>query len=334
MTQKLEKGDLYPLLFEPIYKEVMWGGNKLASNLDRELPQTEVPIGESWEIVDRDGDVSIAENGPLKGKNLRELIETYGHYLVGEKFADKRFPLLIKIIDAGKRLSLQVHPDKNTCRKIPNAEPKTEMWYIMSADKDAKIFAGLNHKSTMRRFMDTYQSTVVEECLQVSKSVPGDAYFITSGTVHAIGAGNLLLEIQQNSDTTFRISDWGRVGADGKPRELHVDEAMQSIHFTQRTSPKISGVIGTVTHNRKFPLVQYCQFFHIDDLRLAENWNDNTGSREFHIITAVSNDIKIGNEKIQVEVKRGRNCLIPAAFGKYTIFVKEGSETTVIKTKI
>ena len=330
--KETDKMNLYPLLFTPIYKEVMWGGEMLKTHLNRELPKTKVPVGESWEIVDRDDAVSVVENGHLKGKTIRELLKDYSVDIMGSKFTGGKFPLLVKLIDAGQRLSLQVHPDELAAAKLSGAEPKTEMWYVLAAKSDASIMAGLKYRCTKRSFMDTYQTRAVEGNLQVSRSVPGDAYFIRAGTVHAIGAGNLLLEIQQNSDTTYRISDWGRVGADGKPRELHVKEAMECIHFADRNSPKISGVIGTAAHNRKFPIVENCKLFRVNDLRLTEVWNDNTELKSFHLLTAINRPIKIVKDETSTTVGIGRSCLIPAAFGGYSIEVEPNVETTVIKT--
>lgn len=329
----MEQENLYPLLFKPIYKSVIWGGDMLNSYLHRKLHKPELPIGEAWEIVDRDKDVSVVESGSLAGKSLRTLIETYGSDLVGQKNVNKRFPLLVKIIDAGQRLSLQVHPDEAACKKIIGAEPKNEMWYVIASKKDAKIFVGINSKATKRNFMDSYNSLDIEKYLQAYKSVPGDAYFITSGTVHAIGEGNLLLEIQQNSDTTYRISDWSRVDADGKPRELHIKNALESIHFAKRVSSKITGVSGAAGHNRKYPIINNCPFFQVDDLKLATKWDDKAAGN-FHILTAITDNICVGKRDNLVEVKKGRSCLVPAAFGDYSIVVDETKETTVIKSQI
>jgi len=333
--QRVEPDKLYPFLFEPIYKEVMWGGTMLSSVLHRDIPKTKEPVGESWEIVDRTDAVSIVENGFLKGTSFRDLLESSGGYVVGNEYKGGRFPLLVKLIDAGERLSLQVHPDSQTAKKIPGAEPKAEMWYIVDAKKGAKIYAGLNHKTTKMRFLDTYMSSKVEECLTISNSVQGDAYYINAGTVHAIGEGNLLLEIQQNSNTTFRISDWGRVGLDGKPRELHIEEALESIHFTSRTSSKISGVIGKTEHNRKFPIIQNSKYFKIDDLKLISSWSDATKKDSFHIITPINEDVILtGANGFELKIDRCRSCLIPAVYGEYAINVKNGINTTVIKTQI
>ncbi|OGV17251.1 MAG: hypothetical protein A2X47_13760 [Lentisphaerae bacterium GWF2_38_69] len=327
---------MYPLLFKPIYKEVIWGGNMIESHLGREVPKRDMPIGEAWEIVDRPDAQSIVESGSLQGKTLRELIETYESSIVGQNYTGKPFPLLVKIIDAGQRLSLQVHPDEAACRKLKDAQPKTEMWYIIAAHKDAKIYCGLSHKATKGSFINTCQSLDVEKYLQTHRSNPGDAFFISAGTVHAIGEGNLLFEVQQNSDTTYRISDWGRVGSDGKSRELHLEKAMECIHFIQRSSSKITGVTGTVPHNRKFPIIQYCSFFKVDDLRLAGKWDDTTihkGVGSFQIITAVNRSVKIQKENDTWEIPRGRSALLPSSFGQYSILADETTETTVLKTQ-
>ena len=176
---------LYPLVFKPVYKEVMWGGNKLEPILKRDVPPHCSPIGEAWEIVDRDDAVSIVENGPLKGETLRKLVEFYGKELIGAHFNGGKFPLLVKIIDAGKRLSLQVHPDEAACARTPGIEPKTEMWYIIQADKGAKIIAGLRNNTTKVQFLQNVASPEVERTLQIFDSVPGDAYFIKAGKVHS-----------------------------------------------------------------------------------------------------------------------------------------------------
>lgn len=331
----IEKDALYPLVFAPIYKEVMWGGDKLATIMKREIPPHSDPIGEAWEIVDRDDAVSVVENGPLKGCTIRRLIEYYGKDLVGHQFNGGRFPLLVKLIDAGKRLSLQVHPDEAACARTSGIEPKTEMWYIIHADKGAKIIAGLRNDTTKVQFLQNIASQEVERTLQIFDSVPGDAYFIKAGKVHAIGAGNLLLEIQQNSNTTFRISDWGRVDANGKSRELHIDAARDCIDFTDRTVPRITGPCDSTDRNRKYPVVNTCPFFKVEDLRLVETWRDNTfTTSSFHIITAVNESVTVGREDRTVVLKAGTSCLIPAAFGPYQIAVPAGKHATVVKTTL
>ncbi len=332
----IEKDELYPLIFQPIYVNVVWGGTMLSSYLGRDLPQMDLPVGESWEISDRDGAESIVSSGELKGRKIGKLIEYYGKSLLGENFRGGRFPLLVKLIDAGKRLSLQVHPDEANCRSNPGAEPKTEMWYIMSARPGSKIYAGLKPNCTRMQFVENIKSTDIENCLQIHRSEVGDAYYIPAGRVHAIGSGNLLLEIQQNSNTTFRISDWGRVGSDGKSRELHIEQAFKCINFMDRVNPKISGVSDLSAHNRKYPIINRCPFFKVDEIRLVESYLDRTERSSFQLLTATSNPVTIrGREKkCEVRIEKGRTALVPANFGGYTIEMDPGHNATVIKTSI
>jgi len=331
----IDKENLYPILFMPIYLEKMWGGSKLKTCLGRYLPDTSEPIGESWEIVDRNEIQSIVANGDLRGCSLHKLVEYYGQELVGGNFEGDRFPLLVKLIDAGKRLSLQVHPDEITCSKLKDgSEAKTEMWYVVSADKGAKIMAGLKGSTIKRQFMDCIDTPEVENFLQVFDARPGDAFFINAGRIHSIGAGNLLLEIQQNSDTTYRVSDWGRVDSDGIPRELHLDKALKCMDFVDRTSPRICGVSDSVEHNRKFPIINKCPYFRVDDLRLVDKWRDNTEStNSFHLVTPIDNAVNVGHDDYFVRVEKGATCLIPACYGSYTISLEVG-QTNVVKTTL
>ena len=333
----IDRDKLYPMVFKPIYHGKMWGGSQIKGFLRRDdLPDLKEPVGESWELVDREDEQSVVVNGPLKGKTISELVKHYGKSLLGSKYNGGPFPLLVKIIDAGERLSLQVHPDEQACARIGGgAEPKTEMWYILHSQKGAKIMAGVNPRSTKQQLLNTIQTADVEQQLQVFESEPGDAYFISSGTLHAIGEGNLLIEIQQNSDTTYRVSDWGRVDENGKSRELHVDKALESINYINRTSPRIPGVVGVVQHNRKFPVVNRCRFFSVDDLRLIEEWNENTTvSGSLHLISCVNKAIRICTDENDLDLKPGQTCLIPANLGVYRILPMEPGETDVLKTTL
>lgn len=340
MSNFVDNSALYPLKFTPIYQERIWGGTQMVDVLHRQVPAGKDPVGESWELVDRDGEDSVLANGVMAGKTLHELVCHYGRELLGSKAKKSdRFPLLVKLIDAGDRLSLQVHPDEAACREIGNgAEPKTEMWYIIAARKDAKILAGLQGRATRQQLVSRLSSPDVEELLQVYPSQPGDAYFITSGTLHAIGGGNLILEIQQNSDTTYRVSDWGRVDANGKSRQLHVDVGVKSINFMNRTSPRIAGVSGTAGHNRKFDVVNSCPFFAVNDLRLASTWNDDTSnSGSFHLISAINAPVTVGKADDplrRVELAAGESCLVPSCFGAYVITPKNPGECTVVKSTL
>ncbi len=328
--------ELYPLTFEPIYKSRIWGGTQLSDVLHRDLPESTEPIGEAWEIVDRDEAQSVVKNGPLAGKTLAELVKRFGSQLIGRKNGvdTTRFPLLVKMIDAGDRLSLQVHPDERACARLgEGAEPKTEMWYLVSSRPGARILAGLDSRATRQQLIETLNSSEVENYLQVYPSQAGDAYFITSGTLHAIDAGNLILEIQQNSDTTYRASDWGRVDSNGQSRELHVEKALASIDFMNRTSPRIPGVVGEVPYNRKYPVVNRCRFFSVDSLHLIQPWRDNTDAESFHLISAINRPVGIGREgqAPDVVLAIGETALLPAAYGSYVITPTEEGQTNVVK---
>ncbi len=229
---KMNKNNLYPFIFEPVYKEAIWGGTQLKSKLQRSVPCG--TIGESWEIYDCDGSSSKVVNGSLAGKTLRELIEIFGKELMGERFDGGHFPLIVKLIDAGEHLSLQVHPDEKACTEIGSgAEPKTEMWHILAAEKDANIIAGFKNDVDREKIFENLESGNIEEYLQTFNSQVGDTYLIPAGLVHSIGADNLILEIQQNSDTTYRIHDWNRRYNSGQTRQLHIEQARKSIRFNK-----------------------------------------------------------------------------------------------------
>src|SRR5215204_3567653 len=220
---------LYPLTFQPIFKERIWGGRNLERLYRKQLPAKNA-IGESWEITDRPEGVSVIANGPLAGKDLRWLMEEHRAELLGRDFSAERFPLLIKILDCQDTLSVQVHPPAKIAAEL-GGEPKTEMWYIADATAEAKLYAGLKRGVTRDEFEKRIADGSVADALHSLKVQAGDVMFLPSGRVHAIGAGNVIFEIQQNSDTTYRVFDWNRVGLDGTPRELHVRESLACIDF-------------------------------------------------------------------------------------------------------
>ena len=217
-----------PLIFKPIYKERVWGGQKLATRLDRSIPPDK-PIGESWEIVDRKADQSIVAEGPHKGKTLKQLLESCGAEIMGPQYKQHTpFPLLVKWLDCKDTLSVQVHPPKDIA-PLFNGEPKTENWYILESDPNAQLYLGLIPQTSLSDFSKAIEQNRLEPLLACTESQAGDSYLIESGTLHAIGGGNLILEIQQNSDTTYRAYDWNRLGLDGTPRELHQDKCTKSL---------------------------------------------------------------------------------------------------------
>jgi mannose-6-phosphate isomerase len=209
--------------------ERIWGGRRLESEFGKKLPVYK-SIGESWEIVDRPDAQSIVRNGPLRGKTLHELWTQYRDELFGDIPDAQRFPLLLKLLDAHQKLSLQVHPPEQAVIRL-GGEPKTEFWYVVAADPSAEIYLGFRERITRGQFEKALRDGTATDHIQGIKVKPGDAAFLPSGRFHALGAGNLLIEIQQNSDTTYRVFDWNRVDEQGRQRELHIDKALQCIDF-------------------------------------------------------------------------------------------------------
>lgn len=229
---------LYPLLLDPIYQDYLWGGREIVTKYERSAP-AQKRYAESWEICDRDEYNSKVHNGPLRGTTLRELLREYPYEMYGILQPPKKFPLLIKLIDAYQQLSVQVHPDENAAKK-DHTEPKTECWYILDAKEGSQIYAGLQKPLTKEGFLSLAGTDALADAMQVFTPKRGDVFFIPGGRLHAIGAGILLLEIQQNSDTTYRVYDWGRLQDDGTARPLHVEKAAECVHLDDIESPRIS----------------------------------------------------------------------------------------------
>jgi len=226
-----------PLVFEPIFQERIWGGRRLETAFGKKLP-AEKRIGESWEIVDRPEAQSIVARGPVKGKTLHHLWTQHRDEIFEGLSDAPRFPLLLKLIDAQEKLSLQVHPPEKIAAKL-GSEPKTEFWYVAAAEPGAELFLGFRESTTRDEFEKVVREGSAAEHVHKIRVKAGDAVFLPAGRFHGIGAGNLLVEIQQNSDTTYRVFDWNRVDpATGKPRQLHIEQALQSIDFND-VKPKL-----------------------------------------------------------------------------------------------
>lgn len=221
------------LRFTPLYQERVWGGRTLETALNRTLPPGN-PIGESWDVVDRPEAQSVVSHGAWKGKTLNQVIAQHGEAVMGPAYPPSRpFPLMVKWLDCKERLSLQVHPPADIAPAL-GGEPKTENWYIAAADPGASLLVGLKHSATRAAFAKAFVDQTLESCVHRFPVAAGDSILVRSGTIHAIDGGNLILEIQQNSDTTYRVYDWGRVGLDGKPRQMHVAESFASIDWDMR----------------------------------------------------------------------------------------------------
>jgi mannose-6-phosphate isomerase len=223
---------LYPLQFEPILKERIWGGTKLKTLLNK--PISSNITGESWEISTVENDVSVVVNGSLKGKSLNELINEFPEAVLGTKvYAQfgKQFPLLFKYIDAREDLSIQLHPNDELAKKRHNSFGKTEMWYVMQADTDARLIVGFKEKSSPEEYIKNLNNKTLLSILDTKKVEQGDVFMLDTGTIHAIGAGIVIAEIQQTSDITYRVYDFDRVNAYGKTRELHIDLALEALNY-------------------------------------------------------------------------------------------------------
>lgn len=254
--------------FEPIYKKRIWGGQQFKTLFGQNLISNE-KIGESWNIVDRDEDQSRCEISKGKFLSLRELIEHRTQELMGPNWNEsKRFPILVKWLDCQERLSLQVHPPKEVALEL-HGEPKTENWYVVNATKDAGLFLGFKKGVTKPKFQKALAESNAETLCHRVSSRENDSVFVESGRMHAIDGGNLILEIQQNSDTTYRVYDWGRKGLDGNPRKLHIEESLRSIDFND-FEPS-----GIQTNTQPgIEIIAECKHFRIRKFNLKKNFSN------------------------------------------------------------
>ena len=311
---------LYPLTFQPIFKDRVWGGREMERLYQKKLPPGR-PIGESWEISDRPGDISVIANGPLAGKNLRWLMENHRAELLGnvKPATGDRFPLLCKILDAREKLSLQVHPPAGKAAEL-GGEPKTEMWFIADAAPGAELFVGLKRGVTRAEFEGKIQTGEVAECFHRVPVRAGDAMFLPSGRVHAIGAGLVIFEIQQNSDTTYRVFDWNRVGLDGKPRELHVAQSLASIDFNDFEPALVPSRFVGDSLMQVRPLVR-------DPLFAVEAWKLSGTKvslelKKVQIVAVMGGQVEINGGSTSVKLSAGQFSLIPASLKRTEVLAK------------
>jgi mannose-6-phosphate isomerase len=275
---------MQPITFKPLYMERVWGGRELERVYGRTLPHPSQPFGESWEIVDRDAHQSVVDAGPLAGATLHELWTQNREEIFGDGFqAHLRFPILIKVLDARDDLSIQVHPPAHLAASL-RGEPKTEMWFIADCNPGAKLYVGLKRGVTRAAFEKAIETGSVAACVHAVQPQPGDSIFIASGRCHAIGAGFLIHEIQQNSDTTYRVFDWNRLGLDGKPRELHVAQSMASIDFND-FEPGMDKPNGDC--------LAHCAYFKTDKKTLAAGATiNNPVADKFSILSVVEGELQ------------------------------------------
>jgi len=303
--------ELYPIKFEPFLKDKIWGGNSLVKNYGKKADLSRL-IGESWELSAVQDNLSVVSNGFLAGNNIEEIIEVYMGDITGEAVFERfgnEFPLLIKFIEARQDLSVQVHPDDKIARELHNAYGKTEMWYILESVPSSKIYTGFTHPITRETFKTALSEGKIISLLNIESSEDGDAFFTPSGRIHAIGAGNILVEIQQTSDITYRIFDWDRKDKKGESRDLHIDLALDAIDYKATGKCKIrKELIPDKTEN----LVS-CPYFHTNILQFASIIKkDFSIIDSFIIYICISGEFIIHWEQGVEIVTKGETVLIPA----------------------
>ncbi|WP_348799522.1 type I phosphomannose isomerase catalytic subunit [Flavobacterium adhaerens] len=305
----------YPLQFDAILKERIWGGEKLKTILNK--PITSSITGESWELSTVEGDVSVVANGEYKGKSLTELIDAYPNEILGTvvytRFG-KQFPLLFKYLDAREDLSIQVHPNDKLAKERHNSFGKTEMWYVMQADKDARIIVGFKEDSSAEEYVEHLNNKALTNILDDVKAKPGDVFFLETGTVHAIGAGLVVAEIQQTSDITYRLYDFDRKDAQGNTRELHIDLALDAINYKKvNTYKEYSKEVNQSN------VVVDCPYFTTNFIPLENKKKVENSGLSFTVYMCIEGTFELSYEGETYSYKKGDTVLIPAAMQSYNL---------------
>ncbi|PAY16478.1 mannose-6-phosphate isomerase [Rhodopirellula sp. SM50] len=320
-----EKESPYPLQFRPLIKQTIWGGSKLGQLLGKPIGD-EQNYAESWEIVDHGQDQSVVENGPLAGQTLSGLIQNDAAWTLGESSEEAKFPLLLKYLDCNRVLSVQVHPDDayGATMEVPD-RGKTEAWYVVDAEPGSLIYAGLKSGVDRDALAEAMAAGETDRVLHSFQPSRGDCVFIPAGTVHALGAGLVIAEIQQSSNTTFRLFDWNRVGADGNPRPLHIE---QSLAVTDYESGPVAALKSDPSASGWQRLVA-CDKFVLSSL---ENGSDVVGGDgRFHILTVPLGTATLTTGDASIELRRGQSLLLPAAMPECSIAVH--ADSTVLRAE-
>lgn len=313
------KTDLYPLVFEPILKDRIWGGTKLKSILNKEIPS--ITTGESWEISTVSNDVSSIVNGNFAGLTLNELIAKYPSEVLGNKVYERfgaEFPLLFKFIDAKEDLSIQLHPNDELAKKRHNSFGKTEMWYVMQSDENSRIIVGFNEESSADEYLLHLENRTLSTILKEIPVKKGDVFFLETGTIHAIGAGILLAEIQQTSDVTYRIYDWDRVDVHGNSRELHIDLALEAINYKVVEAQRQYEVTSNQSNN-----VVECEYFTTNIIPLDGNMKITKNNDSFTVYMCTEGEVLfVIDSDRSYSFQKGDTVLLPASVTDFKLVGK------------
>ena len=309
---------LYPMKFEPILKEKIWGGNSLAKNYGKK-PGNLLNIGESWELSAVSDNLSVISNGFLAGNNIEEIIEIYMADITGEAIYEKfgnEFPLLIKLVEAREDLSIQVHPGNELAKKRHQAYGKTEMWYILQSEQNAKIYTGFSSQITRDSYYKAIKAGTITDLLNIESAETGDAFFTPAGRIHAIGSGIVLAEIQQTSDITYRIYDWCRTDKSGTPRELHTDLALEAVDLSQYGKNKIKKEL---ILNKTENLVN-CEFFNTNIIKFNKHIiRDHNMIDSFVVYICTEGRFSINWDNKSENVTKGETVLLPAVINNLVL---------------
>jgi mannose-6-phosphate isomerase len=323
--------DPYPLLFEPIQREKLWGGSHLAELLGKDAPP-DAKIGESWEISDYPELETAVANGPLAGVSLRKLVEERAAAIVGDEaiLQGGRFPLLVKYLDAKQTLSVQVHPSDPYAAEHEQGFGKKEAWYIIHVEPDAKLIRGVHAGVSRESFAAALKKGELDADLHAFEPKPGDVVMIPWGTVHAIGAGIVLAEIQQTSDVTYRVYDWNRDDEHGESRDLHVEKALDVIAFERPATDTVERKLLDNGPSKRYEGVR-CDKFVIEILELAGSVDDAPPPNRFAILNVVAGEAALESAAGDLPLPVGSTVLIPAAMSSYTL---RGDGATVLRSYV
>ncbi|MFW6169501.1 MAG: type I phosphomannose isomerase catalytic subunit [Planctomycetota bacterium] len=311
----------YPLRFKPILRRYLWGGRRLETVLGKPLPPGN-DYAESWELVDHGADQSVVRSGPLGGATLHELVCRHGPALLGRHAPQPQFPLLFKFLDAQKYLSVQVHPnDEQAACLSPPDHGKTEAWVVLHAEPGSRIYAGLKPGVDRTTLRDAIAAGTAEQCLHGVQPSVGDCLLIPAGTVHALGAGLVIAEIQQSSDTTYRLYDWNRVGPDGQPRRLHVEEALAVIDFEAGPVSPRSAESASAGHVQRLVT---CDKFVVDRRQLDAP-HSIAGDQRCHLLVPLQGSLNVERDAAPAALRPGQTSLVPAAAGPLRVSPRDSA---------